>query len=958
MENCMNISGARENNLKNIDVSIPCGKHTVITGVSGSGKTSLAWDVLYAAGKKRLMECMDQKDRRILAQLRQPDVDYIEGLMPMIGIRQQKPGRNPRATVGTASETAMLLGSVFSLLATAVCPLCGAQYPACSFGELVNGIAAMPENTVLEVLAPVYKGRLESWDDFFAGLRKKGYRKVFVDGQEKSLQDWIGVEGDDPLILLYAGYLMSAKVLGKSQLQLLQTAVQLGGGLVRLKVRKKDGEEAAVPFRGGRCCPSHGMFAVDILPSYFNRNDMKSSCAECLGTGVGKEANPLLLLRDGNRSLQKGPFHTAICNVSQPYWYMLLYSLSVRYGFSFTEPFGELPEAARNLVWYGTDGERFPLLRPEGYEKQMPGYTPREGELVDFEGFIMRQRSWFENSKKEEWSASGEELFRKYMEEVVCRSCHGTGLKRQRDFFRLAGLSYDTLCGLELEELQAVLEGITVPAEKERAFRPMERELSRKLCGLTEIGLGYLSLNRRIDTLSGGEYQRVRLMGQLGAGLRGLCYIIDEPTAGLHSADTEKIQRVLRRFLREGNTVVTVEHDLNIIRSADHVIELGEGAGKHGGRVTAAGTVPELMERESSVIGRYLRNERMQGPPETTGAPGEWIRLRGLRANNLKSADVDLPLYRLVCLTGVSGSGKSSVAVETLYKAVRQRFRSSVIPGAFDRIEGLEPVKNAYCIDQRPINRARTSTPASYIGVMDRIRSLFAASPEAKERGLGEAAYFSHNTKGGCPACNGLGYTEAHIHYLGDTRLLCPACGGRRYRDEVLEVRLRGKNIAGVLGMSFEEARVFFGGEPYIRNKLRYVCELGLQYLPLGQPVQSLSGGEGQRLLLAKELGRNRGKKGMLYILDEPTTGLHAGDVEKMTGCLRRIIAEGNTVLIIEHNTLLIGQADYIVDMGPGAGRRGGSVVVQGGPDTVMGCEASLTGRCLRLGSAEPNDSL
>lgn len=657
-----------------------------------------------------------------------------------------------------------------------------------------------------------------------------------------------------------------------------------------------------------------------------------------------------MLLRDDSRSLQRGPFHTAICNVSQPYWYMLLYSLSVRYGFSFNAPFRELPEAARGLIWYGTGGERFPLLRPEGYEKQMPGYTPREGELVDFEGFAARLQSWFENWQRSGSGDGDEELYRSYMDQEVCRSCGGTGLRPQRDLFRLAGLRHAALEGLELDELREVLEGLAIPAEKEGAFRPLGRELSRRLRDLTDIGLGYLSLNRRIETLSGGEYQRLRLACQLGSGLRGLCYIIDEPTAGLHSADTEKILSLIRRFLRQGNTVITVEHDLDIIRSADHVVELGPGAGTQGGRVVAAGTVPEIMDSKESATGRYLRQPLLPGPPVKREPPDSWLRLRGLRANNLKNIDVDLPLHRLVCLTGVSGSGKSSVAVETLYKAVRRRFRSSVIPGEHDRIEGLEQVKNVYCINQRPINRTRTSTPASYIGIMDRIRKMFAESREAREQGLREAACFSHNTKGGCPACRGLGYTEAHIRYLGDTRLLCPACGGRRYRDEVLEVRVMGKNIAEVLGMPFGEALGYFSSEPYIRNRLEYVCGLGLQYLPLGQPVGSLSGGEGQRLRLAKELGKNRGKSGLLYILDEPTTGLHAGDVEKMTASLKKIIARGNTVLVIEHNPLLIAKADYIVDLGPGAGRRGGAVVAAGSPKALMDCAASITGRCLRQG--------
>lgn len=453
------------------------------------------------------------------------------------------------------------------------------------------------------------------------------------------------------------------------------------GGLHQ-NIGRKDTETHTGDFYEGRGCPEHGLFAVSILPSYFNRNDLKSSCGECLGTGIGKEPNP--------------------------------------------------------------------LLRPGGYEKQMPGYTPREGgELVDFEGFIPRIQKYFENWQKGEWNQSAEELFHQYMEEVTCRSCHGTGLKKQRNLFRLAGFSYHALGELELKELREFFEKLEVPAGKELAYRPMMRELTRKIDDLIDIGLAYLSMNRRIDTLSGGEYQRVRLAGQLGSGLRGLTYIIDEPTAGLHSADTEKIRAIIRRFIEKGNTVITVEHDLDIIRSADHVLELGEGSGKRGGRVVAKGTVQDVMENERSVLACYLRREQALRPPENSAGPEAWIRIRGARAHNLKNADIDLPLYRLVCLTGVSGSGKSSVAVETLYKAIRQRSGTPVIPGEHDRIEGLQAIRNAYCIDQRPISGARTSTPTSYIQIMDRIRRVFSQSAEAGKEGLTEAAYFSYNTKGG-----------------------------------------------------------------------------------------------------------------------------------------------------------------------------------------------------------------
>lgn len=949
MERYIKVSGARENNLCNIDVEIPHGKHTVITGVSGSGKTTLAYHVIYAVGQKRLMDCLSEQAKRLTIQLKQPDVNYIEGLTPVISLKQYKPNKNPRATVGTVSEISTYIRNLYSLAAEAFCPVCGKSYSICTLNQIINYIKSLPEETILEISYPVYKERNKKYDDFFSSLRSAGYQKIYIDEKYYNLNDWITIDETPSNMFVLEGYVKVKKELIRSDVKLLQKAVLLGEGFLRIKIKDDFVREKNNWFYEKYSCSKHYIFTLDILPSYFNINDLNSSCKECHGTGISKKTSPLTMLQDKHKSLQKGPFHSIFYNPKQPFWYMLMYSMAQYYKFSFTDPFEELSEYAQNLVYYGTNGETFPLLRPEGYDKQMPGYTPKEGEEVSFEGFVTRMDRYYRNKENTELTKSEEEAFNKYMLDEVCKSCEGTRLKPQRKYIKLYGLSYSELENLELYELKTLLNNITIREEKQDALTPIINEIKKRIEDLIDIGLGYLTLGRRIDTLSGGEYQRVRLSGQLGSGLTGLTYIIDEPTSGLHSADTEKISNIISKFIEGNNTVITIEHDIDIIKKADYIIEMGPKSGINGGKIIAEGSIDNIISNPNSIIATYLKKKYTHNKRKQISDSNSKLCIIGASANNLKNINVEIPLHKFICITGVSGSGKSSLAIETLYKAIWSKlYDSSVIPGKYERIEGIEFIKNVYCVDQKPINKAKTSIPASYIGIMDKIREVFAYSKEAITYGLNDISYFSYNAKGKCPTCNGLGYLETHIQYLGDMKIICSECNGGRYLNEILDVKYKGKNISEVLKMNFDEALEFFYDIPYLKNKIKNVYDLGLGYLSLGQPINTISGGEAKRLKLAKEISKNRGKKDMLYILDEPTTGLHIKDIDNLISCIQGIVNKGNTVLVIEHNPYIIQNADYIIDIGPGAGSKGGNVVVSGIYEELMKCEESITAKYLR----------
>ncbi len=950
MENFINVNGVREHNLKNISVKIPHGKHTVISGVSGSGKSTLAYDVIYAAGQKRLLDCLSEDVKLFTSKLKQPDINFIEGLTPVVSIKQYQPRKNPRATIGTLSEISTYLRYLFSIIGEARCPLCNRSYPVRSLHYLIKELEKLTELTIVELQFPIYKSKNKKYEELFAELREKGYKRIEIDGERKDLRDWITIDKQPQSMMVVAEKIQIHKELSRNDIQILQNTLLQGDGFMRIVIPDPVEREENAWFFHKHGCPKHGMVTVDILPIFFSFNDLHSACEECRGSGVSKTAYPTMVVQNKKKSLKQGALFPQFCSRSKPFEYMRIYSLAKHYGFSFEKPFEDLPDFAKDLIFYGTDEETFPLLRPEGYTKEMPGYTAKVGELIQFEGIVNWINRLYRNKQKSELSDALKSFFNKFMIDEVCQTCYGTRLKPHRQYITIKGINYYNLGNMELGDLKTFIESVEIPPEKMDAVLPVMREIKTRLDSLIQIGLGYLSLNRRADTLSGGEYQRVRLAGQIGSGLMGLTYIIDEPTVGLHGMDNIKIIDLLEQLCVQGNTVITIEHDLDIIKSADYIIEMGPGAGVNGGEIVASGTIEEIIKHDKSVVAPFLKSGNLSLQKTlSTVDKHDCLKIAGAQVNNLKKIDVSIPLNSLVCFTGISGSGKSSLAIEILYKAFWSSLHDPrIIPGKHIRIEGMERIKDVYCIDQSSIGRSKRSTPATFIGVFNKIRNLFAECEDARKYDLTNVSYYSFNSTGGCPSCKGMGYLDTHIHYLGDLQTLCSECQGERYTKEVLEVLYKGKNIKQVLDMDFETALQFFQDDAYIRDKLRYVYDLGLGYMTLGQPIDTISGGEAQRLGLAKEISKVRGKSNMLYIMDEPTTGLHSQDIEKLLQAIRTLVDKGNSMVIIEHNPDVIINADYIIDIGPGAGRDGGEVVVAGTLQDILECQDSVTGQYLK----------
>ncbi|MFW5981086.1 MAG: excinuclease ABC subunit UvrA [bacterium] len=950
LENFLKVSGARENNLKNIEIKIPHGKHTVITGVSGSGKSSLAYDVIFAAGQKRLLDCLSEQLRQFGSQIKQPEVDYIDGLTPVISLKQYKARLNPRATVGTTSEISRYLRYLYTTVAKATCPICHTSYPIRRTHQIVKELEKLANGTIVELQFPVYKSKDKKYDDFFAELRKNGHKKIVIDGERKDLRDWIKIDKEPQLMMVVANRIQVKEELIKSDIKAVEDALREGEGFIRIVIDDLEQRKNAESFYQKHGCIKHSFFTANILPSFFSFNNLESACEECHGTGYRKKAYPFLLVKNKRKSLKEGAFFKDIHNISKPFDYMMLYSLAKHFDFPFEEAFEDLPVFAKEIIFYGRKGDTFPLQRPGAYHKELPKYSPQVGDKIEFEGFVNKVNRLYRKSQGRELKDWEKGFFNKFMSNESCESCHGTRLKPQRQYITINANTYNQLEDIELNQLKSFIETLEVPFEKLEAVNPVLKELNARLNSLINIGLGYLCLNRRTDTLSGGEYQRLRLAGQIASGLMGLTYIIDEPTVGLHAMDNKKIIALLNQLSAKGNTVITIEHDLDLIKSADNIIEMGPGAGINGGEIIATGIVDDIIKNEKSVIASFLKNKKIEtSQKEKNLLSGDTLKIIGAEANNLKNIDVSLPLNSLTCLTGISGSGKSSLAIEILYKAIWSSLHGpGVIPGKYKKIEGMEKIKDIYCIDQASIGSSSRSIPATYLGFFDRIRQLFANSNDAKKYGLIDKGYYSFNSKGGCSGCKGIGYLDTHIHYLGDLQTICPVCKGKRYHKDVLQVLYKDKTIAEVLDLGFEEALIFFKDNKYISHKLSFVNELGLGYMKLGQQTTSISGGEAQRLRLAKEISKIRGKGNMLYIMDEPSTGLHSKDIEKLLQAIQKLIDKGNSVLIIEHNLDIIRNANYIIDMGPGAGNNGGELVASGSLEDILNCSKSKTGEYLR----------
>lgn len=943
MINSIKLSRVSENNLKNIDVEIPYHKHTVIVGVSGSGKSTLAYDVIYATAQRKLLDCMADQEKKFNIKMKKPKVASIEGLSTVISLKQVKPNNNPRSTIGTYTSIGSYIRNLIAIHGECKCLYCGEIYKQSNLYTLVKDIETLNSKTIVEVCFPYFFQKNMNREQQLAKLREKGYRYIYVNQEKRNLRDFIEIDNSLEFIMVVENKFQAMNKLKKSDINYIKSASWQGDNFIGIHLYGED-QESIRQFYAKHGCPEHHMITLTLEASSFSYNDMSCACPECKGSGIKKIVHPSKAIKNAKKTLRQGPFFQEVYSVSYPFYFMLLYSLSCHYGFSFDTPYEELSTEAQDLIMYGSRGEMFPLLRPEGYDKPIPNYRGKEGELVNFSGVlghIQEIHSWYQSS---EWSPEQEKFFNTYMHEVVCPDCNGTRLKKIKGYVTLIEKTYFDFGSMEFSDLQFYFEKFQGNGMSELILEALNERL--KL--MSEIGLDYLSFDRRIDSLSGGEYQRLRIANQVGSGLVGLTYIIDEPTDGLHGSDNQKVISVIQRLLEKGNTVVTIEHDYDVIKAADYIIEMGPGAGVNGGEIVACGTLKEIQNNPNSIIGKYLSlptYHLCEGALKFDKS----IRLMGIEVNNVKNVDIEIPIEKITCFTGVSGSGKSSIVYEVLYKLFYSKLHDNrVIPGKYRYIHGFENIKNVICIDQSLPNGKNTSIPATYIDIYDTIRLLFAQSVEDGNEMKDCKAYFSFNSKGGCPACKGKGYIENYIQYFGEMRIVCSECDGQQYIDDVLQVKYQGKNIKQVLEMTFNEALRFFVNQERIYDKVKLVCDLGLGYMQLGQPLNTVSGGEAQRMKLAREMSRYKNKKNLLFIFDEPTIGLHSEDLKYILAVMRCIISNKNTIVIVEHNPDVILNSDFIIDMGPDSGRYGGNVMFTGTPSELLEQAQSRTADYLR----------
>ena len=931
------IKGARENNLKNIDVTIPRDKLVVLTGLSGSGKSSLAFDTIYAEGQRRYVESLSSYARMFLGQMDKPDVDYIDGLSPAISIDQKTTSKNPRSTVGTVTEIYDYLRLLWARVGTPHCPKCGKEIRQQTVDQIIDQILALPEGTRIQIMAPVVRGRKGEHTKIFDDARRSGYVRVRVDGNLYELSEEIALEKNKKhQIDIVVDRLIVRSDIAQRLTDSVETASSLSGGIVTVNLLR---EERDISFSQNYACDDCGISIEELSPRMFSFNNPYGACPACTGLGVQLKADPALIVPDESLSILDGA-------ITAPGWQsirsdgisrMYFEALSKKYQFSLRTPYGELPDKVKHIILYGTNGETLELAYDQPRGKGVL-YQP-------FEGIVNNLERRFEETQSE---ASKKEI-EEYMGECPCPVCHGQRLRSEALAVTVGGKSIYQATELPVDKALAFFEGLTLTETQLMIAAQILKEIRSRLGFLQSVGLSYLTLSRSSGTLSGGESQRIRLATQIGSSLMGVLYILDEPSIGLHQRDNDKLLATLRRLRDLGNTLIVVEHDEDTMRAADYLIDIGPGAGSHGGHVVAAGTPEEVMAHPDSLTGQYLSGKKkIEIPARRREGSGKWLTVRGARENNLKNIDVSVPLGTFTCVTGVSGSGKSSLVNEILYKKLGVELnRMKAHPGKHDGIDGMEYLDKVIAIDQSPIGRTPRSNPATYTNLFNDIRNLFAATQEAKARGYGPGR-FSFNTRGGrCEACAGDGMLKIEMHFLADVYVPCEVCRGKRYNRETLEVRYKGKNIADVLDMTAEEALGFFRAVPKIADKLQTLCDVGLGYVKLGQSSTTLSGGEAQRVKLATELSR-RAIGRTIYILDEPTTGLHADDVKKLLEVLQRLVEAGNTVLVIEHNLDVIKCADYLIDLGPEGGAGGGEVVAVGTPEQVAKEPRSYTGHYLK----------
>ncbi|MBR6736580.1 MAG: excinuclease ABC subunit UvrA [Oscillospiraceae bacterium] len=929
------IRGAKEHNLKNIDLNIPRDKLVVFTGLSGSGKSSLAFDTLYADGQRRYVESLSSYARQFLGQMEKPNVESIEGLSPAISIDQKSTSNNPRSTVGTVTEIYDYLRLLYARVGIPHCPVCGREISQQTIDQMVDQILALPERTKFQVLAPVVRGRKGEHKKEFESARKSGYVRVRVDGNIYDLSEEINLDKNKKhTIEIVVDRLSVSEGIQSRLTGSLETAIALTGGLAVIDVI--GGED--MMFSQSYSCPEHGISVEELAPRMFSFNNPYGACEKCTGLGTFMRIDPQRIVPDPKKSIRDGAIKASGWYFSDGGIAQMYYEgLAEHYGFSLDTPFEELPAKVQNMIFYGNNGEQITVKRETN--------TMRGAYKVAFEGVANNLERRFRETNSQ-WM---KEEIAEWMDSVPCPACHGHRLKPVSLAVTVGGISIIDFTEKSIVDELKFLDELKLSKQHMLIAEQILKEIRTRLEFLRSVGLEYLTLSRAASTLSGGESQRIRLATQIGSSLMGVLYILDEPSIGLHQRDNDKLIATMRHLRDIGNTVLVVEHDEDTIRAADYVVDIGPGAGVHGGEIVYAGDVEGLINCESSITGDYLSKRReVSVPTERRRGSGKLLTIHGARHNNLKNIDVSIPLGTFTAVTGVSGSGKSSLINEILYKKLACDLnRARTKAGKHDSIEGIEALDKIIAIDQSPIGRTPRSNPATYTGVFTDIRELYASTQEANLRGY-KSNRFSFNVKGGrCEACEGDGILRIEMHFLPDIYVPCDVCKGKRYNRETLEVKYKGKNIYDVLEMTADEALVFFENIPKIRRKIQTICDVGLGYVKLGQPATTLSGGEAQRVKLATELSK-RPTGRTIYILDEPTTGLHTADVHRLIEVLQKLVDTGNTVVVIEHNLDVIKVADHIIDLGPEGGDKGGTLVACGTPEDVAACSESFTGQYLK----------
>lgn len=944
------ISGARQNNLKNISVEIPRDKLTVITGVSGSGKSSLAFDVIYGEGQRRFLDSISTFAKSRISQLKKAKVDYVRGLSPVIAIEQKKSNNNPRSTVGTVTDINDYLRLLYSTAGMGCCPECGHPFKQHSAAQIAEHILTLPIGTVIELRAPVYKIYGEDYMYTFDQLREKGFKKLLVGGEPYLLSDKRELDETkdytieliiDRFTIKKDSYIQIAKSVEAAMLSLDED--------IMIKVEVTGGVDPS--FYTGYGCSEHHFILCNMQPFHFSFNTPASACHTCMGVGMSYIVEPRFLVVAPEKSINKGALKNTVYNPSgkDSYHSVLMYSLSQKYNFSLDTPFRDLSNDIMDILFYGTKGEPVPMLQPP--------YSAKKNWLVGkdrpFWGFVHEMEHWYKQyiRKSSATEAFEPAFIKECMIEKVCPECHGARLKKQRLQVTVGGMNIDQLCRMQLPELLHFIQCLTFDEDIQDVAETIIREISNRLQLLIDIGLHYISLNRRSDSISGGEMQRIKMSTQISSELMGMLYVMDEPSIGLHPRDSDKVIDTMKKLRDIGNTVIVVEHDMETIRNADYIIEVGPGPGIHGGNIVASGSVEDIIKEEQSITGRYLSGKASIPVPQKRRKLGDnFLSIQGARENNLKNIDLDIPLGVFICITGVSGSGKSSLINEILYKQLKiDKTGARITAGEHDFLFGSEQINNVINIDQTPIGRNSKSNPATYIGLYDKIRGLFAEQPEAVARGYSAIDFsLTHANGTRCEHCGGDGIIVTSLQFMSDIETICPMCKGMRFSQEGLEIKYKNKSIADVLNMTVEEALDFFKDNRYLKHKLSIMNELGLGYMGLGQSSTTLSGGEAQRVKLAYELAKIKKGAHNLYILDEPTTGLHLSDIEKLLICLNKLVDQGHSVIVIEHNLDVIKSADYLIDLGPEGGSQGGYIVAEGTPEQITRVEKSYTGKYLR----------